>query len=71
MQDEGDPEADVSGIYYLRVRAMPSTQNIAGRMCAVCEPIGKSGQALPDAWPYAIPLEYLVHIDEMRRVMRR
>ncbi len=57
-------------IVYLRARVCSAESvSIAGRECALVEPIDKSGRSVKGAWVFTVPVEWLVPMSEMRRIM--
>jgi len=61
---------DPDDIVYLRARIASEEFDLAGRKCRVIEPITKSGKVVDSPWVFNVPSEWLIPIDEMRRVLK-
>jgi hypothetical protein len=58
-------------IVYLRARVCGQSEDIGGQPVVVLEPVDRTGRAIPDSWLYTMPIEYLIPIEEMRRIKCR
>lgn len=61
----------MSDIFYLRVRAMEESREVVGRQVVLCEPVTKAGKLIEDAWPFWIPIEWLVSLEDMKKAVRK
>jgi hypothetical protein len=65
-------EFAADSIVYMRARVASNiNETTLGRECAVIEPVDKSGKVIEGAWPYTVPVEWLIPISEMRRIAGR
>lgn len=57
-------------VVYLRARVCSTlNETTAGRECVLVEPVDKSGRIVQGAWIFTVPVEWLVPMSEMRRIM--
>lgn len=66
----GDLPADT--IVYMRARVCSTVnETTAGRECVLIEPVDKTGKIVQGAWIYAVPKDWLVTLEDMRKAVRR
>lgn len=58
-------------IVYLRARIASVPEDFAGRRCVTVEPVTKGGRPIADAWPFTVPVDWLVTLEEARNAMQR